>query len=320
MSLVSTSSVYKFSKSRFITLKPFVLLHQITFKCNLKCKMCNLRKRHSDELKLNQIFKMIDDAKKAGFFLYQVTGGEPLLREDIPIILKYAKANGFLTYMNTNGTLLKKRLREIAPFLDSFSTSIDGTEKSHNEIRGYKNAYEETLEGIAEAKKLGMNLRIISTIGPENIGEMEEVAKTSKKLEVPLIFQVRYMEKGIEFNENELREFTNKIHFLRKKDYLINNSNKGILYLQNYTGLCNYPKIFLRVRPSGEIWSCTGDSFGNVNETSFKNILYSNMFKNFIRKTEACKKFCRLGCITEANPIYDINPAKILSLLKRGIL
>ena len=321
MGLISLQSIYKFTKRRFIIQKPFILSHCITYKCNLKCKFCLFTKNiaNKNELTLKEIYKMLDNAKNAGFFLYHITGREPLMRKDLSMILEYAKANGFLTYLNTNGTLLKERLKEIAPSLDMLSISIDGTEKTHNEIRGSKDAYKKTLAGIVETKKLGIKLKIISTIGLDNIDEMEEIAKVSMELRVPLVFQVRNVNEKVEFHENEFKEFIRKIYLLKNKGYLINNSNRGIFNLQNHHYICNYPKMFINVSSSGDIYSCLEPFFGNIKEVSLKCLLFSESFKEFIKKTKKCKETCRILCVTETNPVYNLNLLKIITLLKRGI-
>lgn len=139
---------------------------------------------------------------------------------------------------------MKERIKEIYKFLDAFSTSIDGSKETHNRIRGYRYAFQKTVEGLVESKKFKITSRIISTIGTDNIDEMEEIAKISKQLKTPVLFQPRYMHGKIELKGKKFKEFVKKIYFLRKKGYIINNSIKGILYFENYPKSCNYPKIF----------------------------------------------------------------------------
>jgi len=288
--------------------------------------MCYLSNEANDELETKKIFRIVDDAKKAGFLIYQVTGGEPLLREDLPKILKYAKSKGLKTYINTNGTLLNEICEDIFTYIDHISVSIDGSEDTHNKIRGFDFAFRKTIEGIEKAKKFGTNLRTIATIGKDNLHEMEEIAKISKKLEIPLLFQIRYIKKNlnnlmeIELGDVELKEFIKKIYFLKKKGYNINNSTKGINYLRIYNIACNYPKIFLLVGPSGRIFSCLNTTFGNVRTTSFKHIFHSEEYRQLVKRAETCNESCKLGCVSETNSLYNLNPSKIVSFLSRGCI
>lgn len=190
MEFISPANIYKFFISRFITHKPFILTHFITYKCNLKCDKCNSNKDYlpENELKTGEIIKILDDAKKSGFFIYHICGGEPLLREDISEILIHAKNKGFVTYMNTNGTFLKEKIEQISPHLDFCSVSIDGSENTHDRLRGCKGAYKKTIEGIKKAKKLGLKMKIISTLEQANVNEIEELSELSKKLNMPIIF------------------------------------------------------------------------------------------------------------------------------------
>ena len=71
---------------------PIFMDVKITYRCNCLCKFCNCWKReHLEELKLEEHKSLIDQAKALGVRVISYEGGEPLLREDLPEILKYAK-------------------------------------------------------------------------------------------------------------------------------------------------------------------------------------------------------------------------------------
>ena len=64
-------------------------------------------------------------------------GGEPLLRNDLPEILAFARSLPLHTSLITNGTLLESRIEEIAPHINGvIYVSLDGLEKTHDKIRG----------------------------------------------------------------------------------------------------------------------------------------------------------------------------------------
>ena len=119
-------------KSRFISHSPFRLVHEITYQCNCKCIICERWKKSSNcqnELSTKEIFKMIEEGKKAGIITYVVDGGEPLFRKDLPDILQYAKQLNYITSVVTNGFYLKNRYDEILPFTDSLVVSIDSNDE-----------------------------------------------------------------------------------------------------------------------------------------------------------------------------------------------
>lgn len=311
MKFISPKNIYKFFISRFITHKPFILTHFITYKCNLKCEKCNSNEKYSpkNELKKEEVVKVLDDAEKNGFFVYHICGGEPLLREDLPEILMYAKSKGFITYMNTNGILLKEKIEKIAPWLDYFSVSIDGSEKIHDRLRGYKGAYRRTIQGIKKAKKLGLRMKIISTLEKANINEIEKLSKLSKKLNVRMSFQIKSSIRE-EFTSEEYREILERFFELRRKGYRItfpNNENSK---------QCNYPKVFMRVDPYGNVIGCRlfreRDFSVNLKTNSFKKIFDSRIYKKLLNESSRCIQQCKLSCVSEANDIYNMNVLKIV--------
>jgi len=89
-------------------LNPAILAHVITNRCNLRCEYCVFwRRKFGKELQTDEIFSIIDQAEELGISFYSVTGGEPLLRDDIPEILRYAHDKGMVTTLVTNGILLR---------------------------------------------------------------------------------------------------------------------------------------------------------------------------------------------------------------------
>lgn len=266
---------------------------------------------------------MIDSAKEAGFFIYQAMGGEPLLVKEFPRILAYAKKNGFLTYLNTNGILLKRKVKKIAPFIDAVAVSIDGSESVHNKMRNSKNAYKKAVEGINEAKKMEIKLKINSTIGSDNINEMDKLLKLAESLDVPITFSVMLKKGKIEFGPNELKEFSEKVIYLKRESPLITNSISGIkYYLKDFNRFCKYFNVFLWVSPSGEIDSCMNQVVGNVKTMSFEEILNSKKYEQFRNKTKKCKKRCDIAvaCVTETSSLYNLNFSRIMNFLRNGFL
>mgnify|MGYP000859442034 CR=1 FL=1 len=83
-----------------------------TKRCNLYCKHC-YRESGPDEDTVKELSteegkKLIDEIKKAGFRILILSGGEPLLREDIYELVAKTKTAGLVPAMGSNGTLLTK--------------------------------------------------------------------------------------------------------------------------------------------------------------------------------------------------------------------
>ena len=116
----------KILRMRLVTHRPVVLSHMITSRCDCKCVLCPLWKLgKKDELSTDQIYHMLDMAKNEGMIGDNIWGGEPLLREDLPEVLGYAKRNHLHTSVITNGNILPYRIDGIAPSLNTLIVSID---------------------------------------------------------------------------------------------------------------------------------------------------------------------------------------------------
>ena len=103
-------------RSKFFTHVPFFLAHAITYCCNSKCKTCTywqMSNRTNEDLPTEDVFRLLDEAYEYGIRGYYLFGGEPTTRKDIGKVVDYAKAKGFLTVMNTNGSLLAEKAESL---------------------------------------------------------------------------------------------------------------------------------------------------------------------------------------------------------------
>ena len=94
---------------------PFAFDLEITARCNNDCSHCYINLPAGDkevkenELSLDEIKKITDEAVSLGTFWCLLTGGEPFLREDFFDIYLYLKKRGLLVSVFTNATLLTER-------------------------------------------------------------------------------------------------------------------------------------------------------------------------------------------------------------------
>ncbi|MBZ0252389.1 MAG: radical SAM protein, partial [Candidatus Methylomirabilis sp.] len=78
----------------------------VTYRCNIRCEMCDLPAREGPELSTDEWKRVVDDFAALGTSGIGYTGGEPLLRADTVDLLAYTKAKGVVTHLNTNGMLV----------------------------------------------------------------------------------------------------------------------------------------------------------------------------------------------------------------------
>lgn len=315
----------KIARSRFITHRPICLSHRLSFKCNLKCKMCTAwRVKHKNELKLNEIFGMLDDARENDILFYIVTGGEPLLNKNFPKILKYAKETGLYTIFNTNGMLLKEKINKIADYASSITVSLDGLEIVHNRIRNCEKTFQRAIDGIKKAKELGVTIKINSTITRETVHEMESIAKLAKELGVLITLQpiIPYDAsfRSLTLGKKDFETYVRNVFILKKMGYPITNSYKPLKFIHSNYSIyrkgrgCHYPEICIRVYPTGKVSSCKPLPI-NIKNTSFKEIFNSKIYKKLLINAQNCRKchYKSFPWTMESNTLYDFDFTKMIS-------
>jgi MoaA/NifB/PqqE/SkfB family radical SAM enzyme len=170
---------------------PLLLSFEITQKCNAKCSFCGYwrLKNPSLGLPLKDIMKMLDNGYDLGCVLLGITGGEPLLRKDLPEVFKHAKNIGFSTLLLTNGYLLPKRIHELHPYLDSMNVSVDFPDSRHDKNRGLNNLLERTIVGIRLARKYGVSTNMNCVVTAEH--SLEDIRK--------LLFMAKDLDSTVSF-------------------------------------------------------------------------------------------------------------------------
>ena len=164
------------------------LFWECTLSCNAKCKHCGSsaeKKKYEGELTTEEIenaFKQISEDMNANLILINVTGGEPLVRQDLCEVMEYAtKELGFHWGMTTNGNLLNDE--NIAKLkkanMETISISIDGLEKTHDNFRGVLGSYKTIIDNIKKLKNANYvkHIQVTTVVNKTNIEELEELYK-----------------------------------------------------------------------------------------------------------------------------------------------
>ena len=178
-------------KSRMFTQRPFFLAHAMTFGCNSRCKTCTYWKniyRMKKDMKTEEVYQLLDEAYDAGMRGYYMFGGEPLIRPDIDKITDYAKNKGFITVMNTNGSLLEEKGKKLKN-LDFAFVSLDYYNDYDDVIRGRPNTFGEVIRGVYELKKIGRTkVAFVTTISSMNWNAMRKMAELASEMGVGISF------------------------------------------------------------------------------------------------------------------------------------
>lgn len=167
---------------------PRLIAWEITAGCNLACKHCrgsSTEQIPQGELSTEEAKIFIDEIVEIGKPILIISGGEPLIRNDIYNIAEYATSLGLPVALATNGTLLTtaivKKLKEVN--IRRVSISLDGsTAQSHDEFRGLNGAFEKSMEGIEFLKMEGIEFQINTTITKNNIDQIPHILKLAESI------------------------------------------------------------------------------------------------------------------------------------------
>jgi len=161
---------------------------EVTRSCNLNCCHCRAaaeRGPYPEELSTDESLKLIDDIAAFSQPVIILTGGEPLLREDIYEIASYGTSRGLRMVMAPNGTLLdaQKAVRLKTCGIQRVSISLDGaTRESHDNFRRVDGAFTGALKGIEYLKEAGLEFQINTTVTLKNQGELPAILDLAVRL------------------------------------------------------------------------------------------------------------------------------------------
>jgi len=142
-----------------------------TYNCNLQCPHCEASSNeiHVEELTTEQITGAVSEIGEMGVRLFFLSGGEPLLREDVFEVMQVAKRTGLKVGIGTNSYLTEKYSKELSSTgLSLYFTSIDGLEETHDSFRGMKGSYKKVFEALRFMKERNVPERTINTVFHSN--------------------------------------------------------------------------------------------------------------------------------------------------------
>ncbi len=166
---------------QFSSDKKPVVVWNMTKRCNLRCIHCYARAENEtyrgNELSTDEGKRLIDDLAEFGVPVILFSGGEPVLRKDLPELIDYAVKKGLRAVISTNGTLItEEKAKQFARYALSYiGISIDGTGKVNDAFRGVDGAYDLAINGVRNAKHAGIKVGLRFTINKKNYNEIQRI-------------------------------------------------------------------------------------------------------------------------------------------------
>lgn len=200
------SHLLQFSKDK----RP-VVVWNVTRQCNLKCVHCYAHAKNTsfdNELSTEQGKQLIDDLADFGSPVMLFSGGEPLVRKDLPQLAAYAVEKGMRAVISTNGTLITpemaRNLKEIG--LSYVGISLDGMEEINDRFRGVSGAFRSALEGIKNSQAAGIKVGLRFTVNKFNVNEIPKIFQLLEEMDIPRVcfYHLVYAGRGTKLVKEDL--------------------------------------------------------------------------------------------------------------------
>ena len=200
------SHLLQFSKDK----KP-VVVWNMGRRCNLKCIHCYAQSKdieYKNELTTQEGKDLIDDLAQFGAPVILFSGGEPVMRKDLPELAQYARSKGMRAVISTNGTLIDKDMAKVLKDigLSYVGVSLDGMRETNDTFRGVKGAFDAALNGMRNCLAEGVKVGLRFTINKKNVKDIPAIFDLLEKERIPRVcfYHLVYAGRGSKLVEQEL--------------------------------------------------------------------------------------------------------------------
>lgn len=296
------------------------LFWECTQRCNLHCKHCGSDCKRTSEIKdmpADDFLRVIDTITphvNPHEVNIVITGGEPLMREDLEQVGLALYRRGYPWGMVSNGLYLTAaRLQSLmAAGLHAITISLDGLPKDHNWLRGHPESYSKAMEAIKMlVHERELTWDVVTCVNRRNYPYLDELKTSLYSIGVRhwrlfTIFPVGRAAENPDFQLTD-EEFTGVMEFIKRlrneKKMHVNYGCEG--FLGNFEGevrdnffSCNAGISVGSILADGSISSCPSirSNFhqGNIYQDDFMDV-WEHRFQPF-RNREWMKKDACADC------------------------
>ena len=233
-----------------------VIAWNITKKCNYACKHCYSDSNYGEdvnELRFDEITEIVNNFKQNNVPVILLSGGEPLIREDIFDIIQHITNQKIRTSLSTNGSLIDsntaKSLKKLG--ISYVGISLDGMKDKNDEFRGVVGAFNDSIKAIENCHNVGQKVGLRFTLQKNNYKDIPDVLKLMEEMKVNRIcfYHLVPSGRGREIanqmlSHDEIKEVIDYLYEYSKKS-VRNNQNNEILTVANHA---DGPYLYLKVK------------------------------------------------------------------------
>ena len=305
-----------------------VISWNVTRRCNLECTHCYLpavtRKECPDTSSVNELntqaaFRLIDKIAAVNpEVMLILSGGEPLLREDIFDLSEYASEKGMMVVIGSNGLLLDdsvaRKLKQAG--VSGISISLDSIDPViHDDVRSCPGAWKRAVAAIENCKNAGLSVQINTVVTSRNCDELPALMTFSQNRGVKVFspFFLVCTGRGEELTDISPQQYEKTLSLIVESqgkygDLMIRTrcapTIRRIMYhkdpesslLKMGTGRCLAGLTYCRITPEGDVTPCPylSVSTGNIRERDFGDI-WNNSSLFISLRNPSLKGKCK-GC------------------------
>lgn len=167
---------------------PRLIAWELTRRCPLACRHCRASAADRDytgELSTEEALRLLDDIASFARPILILTGGEPMVREDVYRLARAATERGLPVAMAPCGLLVDgpavRRMQEAG--VRRISLSLDGADAAtHDAFRGVTGSFASVVRAAERARAAGLEFQINTTVTRLNVAQLEEIRRRAVEL------------------------------------------------------------------------------------------------------------------------------------------
>lgn len=324
---------------------PLNLTISVSYRCNSRCKTCNVWQRPNDDFTIEEYDKTFASIGRDAYW-FTFSGGEPTLRKDLPEMVEaaYRHCRPGIINIPTNGIQDKiipdrvERVLQAAPTSEVIiNLSLDGVGVKHDIVRGVKGNFERAMRTYAGLKALkgrykNFTLGVHTVISNFNVDEFENIYAFVRDELKPDSFISEIAEERVELDTvgmgitppiqkyqpviERLQEGIRKAEFngvsritqaFRDRYYDI---VKRTLVEKRQVIPCLAGVASAQIAPNGDVWTCCirAESVGNLREHDYDfRTTWSTTKANELRQSiKAGECYCPLANASYTNMLCHV--------------
>ncbi len=186
---------------------PFYASFKVTSRCHFGCPFCNMKKDRTKDLRTDEIKTILDNLSRSPVLLTSFEGGEPLLRDDIGELLRYARTCKFYLLFTTSArNVMDYPLKDYSRYIDFLHISID---EGHDNL--------DMFELLPELVKLPTQISIQVVVSNDTIHALDDKVSRCYNAGANVVIIPASPMKDAEHCFPDIDDFEQKMKYLRRK-------------------------------------------------------------------------------------------------------